>query len=285
MPRYRKILVAYDGSPSSDNALRQAFRLADDEKSWITVLTVVPAYEGDLNLIGIKDVHEQLRRPGEKILARASALAEQEKYGIKPILEEGVPDEKIIQTADSYECCGLIVMGRKGTSGIEKMLVGNTTARVIGSSTKDVLIVPEHGSIGWRKILIATDGSPYSTHAARKAIELAEAYGSEVIIISVVDVPAEFYGEAPDVVDKLIDDAKKYAGELKDLALKAGLSASAVVLEGDSHTAITETAEKEDIHLIVMGSHGRTGIKKLLMGSVTAKVIGYAPCPVLIVKP
>lgn len=284
MPRYRKILVAYDGSPSSDNALRQAFKLADDEKSWITVLTVVPAYDGDLDLIGIKDVHEQLRRPGEKILARASALAEQEKYVIKPILAEGVPDEIIIETADSYECCGLIVMGRKGTSGIEKMLVGNTTARVIGSSTKDVLIVPQHGSIGWRKILIATDGSIYSMRAARKAIELAEAYGSEVKIISVVDVPAEFYGEAPDVVERMIDDAKKYAGELKNLALKTGLSASTVVLEGDSHTAITGTAEKEDIHLIVMGSHGRTGFKKLLMGSVTAKVIGYATCPVLIVR-
>ena len=66
MGRYKKILVAFDGSESSRNALLQAFRLANDEECWITVATVVPAYDGDLDLTGVTDIHAALRRTGRK---------------------------------------------------------------------------------------------------------------------------------------------------------------------------------------------------------------------------
>ena len=69
MGRYRKILVALDGSESGHNALVQSFALARDEKCWLTAATVVPGIDGDLELVGLGDVRAALRKPGEAILA------------------------------------------------------------------------------------------------------------------------------------------------------------------------------------------------------------------------
>ena len=74
MGRYRKILVAIDGSESSRNALLQAFRLAVDEKCWITVTSVVPPVTGDLDLTGVKDVRASLSKPCEEALQEARII-------------------------------------------------------------------------------------------------------------------------------------------------------------------------------------------------------------------
>ncbi len=283
MGKYKKILVAFDGSVSGTNALLQSFRLATEEKSWITVATVVPAYEGDLNLIAVGDIHQALRRPGEEILSRANALAKKEGALIKTVLEEGEAYDRIVDLAEA-ENCGVVVMGRRGSSSIEKSHIGSVTARVIGLSQRDVLVVPEGTNIGWQKILIATDGSRYSELATERAIDFAKSYGGSLIVVSVVDVPAEFYAEAPAAVDKLIDNAKGFVAAARKKAEANYISASSFVGEGDAFEIITKLADKEAIDVIIMGSHGKTGLKRLLMGSVAEKVIGHAPCPVLVVK-
>jgi nucleotide-binding universal stress UspA family protein len=283
MGLYRKILVAFDGSESSVNALHQAFTLANDEKSWITVATIVPSYEGDLDLTGVKDIHKTLLHTGEEILSKARAIAEKERALIKTVLEEGVPYEKLVDVAEEGNA-GIIVIGRRGKSRLERAFVGSVTARVIGHSSKDVLVVPENASIGWKKIFLATDGSRFSGSATDKAINFAQSYGSEFAVISVVDVPSEFYAEAPKAVEDLIKKAKEFVAAVKEKAEASGIKASTFVGEGEAYEVITNTALREKADVIVMGSHGRAGIKKILMGSVTEKVIGYAPCPVLVVK-
>ena len=283
MGKYKKILVAYDGSASGTNALLQSFRLATEEKSWITVATVVPTYDGDIDLIALSDIHEAMRRPGEEILSRANALAKKEGALIKTILEEGEIYDRLVDLAEA-ENCGVVVMGRRGTSSADKSHVGSVTARVIGHSQRDVLVVPEGTIIGWKKILVATDGSRYSDLAVDKAIDFAKSYMGSLTAVSVVDVPSEFYAEAPGVVDKLIISAKGFAAAVSKKAEANDIAASNFVGEGEAFEIITRLAQKEDIDVIIMGSHGRTGLKRLLMGSVTAKVIGHAPCPVLVVK-
>lgn len=283
MGLYRKILVAFDGSESGVNALLQAFTLANNEKSWITVATIVPSYEGDLDLTGVKDIHETLKRTGEETLSMAKAIAEKNRALIKTVVEEGVPYEKLIEIAEA-ENSGIIVMGRRGKSRLERAFVGSVTARVIGNSARDVLVVPEHAEIGWKNILLATDGSTYSKLAADKTIEFAKAYGGEIKVISVVDVPSEFYAEAPKAVEDLIKKAKEFVASVKQKASESDAKATTFVGEGEAYSVITELAKKEKADVIVMGSHGRTGFKKIIMGSVTEKVIGYAPCPVLVVK-
>ncbi|RJQ51363.1 MAG: universal stress protein [Nitrospiraceae bacterium] len=283
MGLYRKILVAFDGSESSVNALHQAFTLANDEKSWITVATIVPSYEGDLDLTGVKDIHKTLRHTGEEMLFRAKAIAEKERAFIKTLLEEGPPYEKLVDIAEA-ENAGIIVMGRQGKSRLERAFVGSVTARVIGHGTRDVLAVPENESLGWKKILLATDGSKYSDAAAQKAIEFAKSYGGELRAISVVDVPTEFYAEAPKAVEDLIRKAKEFVASIKKTAEASGIVTETFIGEGEAYQVITDFAKKENASVILMGSHGRTGFRKVIMGSVTEKVIGYAPCPVLIVK-
>ncbi len=284
MGRYRRILVAVDGSESSRNAFRQACKIALNDKTWLTVITTIPSYEDLYQMPSIREkVSMALRAEGDKIVAEIKKIAAEEDAFIKTIIEEGTPFDTIIDTAEegNYD---LIVMGRHGMKPIEKALVGSVTARVIGNSQRDVLVFPLNSEIGWKNIMLVTDGSKYSLRATDKAINIAESYGGEMTAVSVVDVTEEFQTEAPEAVDKLIEEAKRIVGEVKKKAEAHGIKIEPLVREGEAYRVITDLAKKLASDVIVMGSHGRTGIKRLLMGSVTEKVIGYAPCPVLVIR-
>ncbi|MFA5355107.1 MAG: universal stress protein [Thermodesulfovibrionales bacterium] len=280
----KKVLVAIDGSESGMNALRQSFRLAAQEKSWITVVCVVPPYQGDLDMVGVGNVMEAMRKPCEDALKEAESMAKAEGALIKTVCEEGEAYERIIDLAEA-ENAELIIMGRRGLSGLERALMGSVTARVIGHSRRDVLVVPRTATeVSWKRILLAIDGSKYSAAAIERAIDFAEGYGGELRIISVVDLPTEFYGEAPNVVDDIIGKAKGYVEAAQKKAGERGVRAETFVREGETHQVIADMAKELQADTIVMGSHGRTGLKRLLMGSTTEKVIGYASCPVLVVR-
>jgi nucleotide-binding universal stress UspA family protein len=283
MGKYKKILVAVDGSESSRNALHQAFRLAVDEKCWITVTSVVPPYEGEIEILGVKDIKAALRKPCDDALGEAQRLAEKERALIKTVCEEGEVHERIVDLAEA-ENCDVIVMGRRGMRPVERALVGSVTARVIGHTQRDVLVVPIDATVGWKTIVLATDGSRYSAAAAERSIAFAKAYGGELRVLSVVDVPTEFYAEAPAAVEDLVRKAKGFVADVKKQADAAGVRAETFVGEAEAYQAVNNLAREQKADMIVLGSHGRTGLRRLLMGSVTEKVIGYAPCPVLVVK-
>ena len=283
MGRYRKILVAIDGSAQSMHALRESLKLAVFEKCWITVVSVATDYNGDLSTTAIGDIRKALTEPCRQALAAAEELARSERALIKTVCEQGDPYERIVDLSDA-ENADLIVMGRSGKGSVERNLIGSVTSRVIGYSQKDVLVVPSGAEVGWKSILVATDGSRYSKVATTRAIDFARSYKGELTALSVVDVPEEFYAEAPDVADSMIMKAKKYAGDIRDEAESMGVTSRALVREGESAKIIISVAKDVNADVIVMSSHGRTGLRRLLMGSVTAKVIGLASCPVLVVK-
>ena len=283
MGRYRKILVAVDGSESSRNALHQAFKLANEEKCWITVTSVVPPYEGEIEILGVKDIRAALRKPCEEALAEVEKIAKTERMLVKTVCEEGEVYERIVDLADA-ENCDVIVMGRRGQRPIERSLIGSVTARVIGHTQRDVLVVPNVTAIGWKMIVLATDGSKYSTAATERAIGFAKSYGGELKVISVVDVPSEFYAEAPQAVEDLVRKAKGFVADVKKQSEAAGVKTETFVAEAEAYQAVNNLAQEQKADMIVIGSHGRTGLRRLLMGSVAEKVIGYAPCPVLVVK-
>jgi nucleotide-binding universal stress UspA family protein len=284
MGRYRKILVAVDGSNSSRNAFRQACRIARSDESWITAVTAIPLFQDQFDVISTKEkVSSALTREGENILSDIKKIAGEEDVFVKVKLEEGSPADTIIEIADENNF-DLIVIGRHGKSRIERVLMGSVTARVIGHTPKDVLVVPDNAEIGWQKILLTTDGSKYNKAAAERAIDIAKGYGSEFKIVSVVDVPPEFYAEAANAVDDMVNKAKGYVDDVKKKAETEGVKTEVFVREGESYRIIIDLAVEQGVEIIVMGSHGRTGLERLLMGSVTEKVIGYASCPVLVVK-
>ena len=285
MGKYRKILVAFDGSKSSQNALRQAIKFQETEKAWIMVLVVLPPYEGDLEIIGVSDIKSVLEGSSGKLIAEAKEIAWAERASIITNVEQGQAYEKIVDVADA-ENCDIIVMGRHGVHKIEKMLMGSVTSRVIGYSQKDVLVIPEDAAIRWENILLAVDSSSSSSSeaAVKHAMDVALSYGASITAVSVVDVNDEFYAQVPHAVDKMVDKAKSLLEEVKMNAETLGIKTETIVREGEAYEKIVETAEDKNADMIFMGSHGRTGLKKLVMGSVTEKVIGFSTCPVMVVK-
>ncbi len=132
MKGYRKVLIAVNGSK---NVLVQGLKLANDEKCWITVVKIIPPYEGDLNLTGIKNIEDVLDSGGEKAVSELKDLAD-----IKARLEEGDIHKKIVEVAEE-ENCDLIIMGAKKRNGIKKLFGDNVVKKVIDNSPCPVLVV------------------------------------------------------------------------------------------------------------------------------------------------
>ena len=284
MDKYRKILVAFDGSESGTNALRESLKFAADENCKVTVISVIPPYEGDLSALWTNNIRSSMEKQCSSALSEALKAAHKEGVAIETVCEEGEIYERIVDFAGT-ENYDLIVMGKKGLSLVERALVGSVTARVIGYSRQDVLVIPDGAKISWKKLLVATDGSAYSEAAGKSAIEIAGQNNSEIKVLSVVDVTVEFMIRAQEVYEELVTKAKSFANGIKEKALSAGVKAESLVRDGEVYKVIIDTAKEYQADMIVMGSLGRTGIKRLLMGSTAERVLGHASFPVLIVKP
>ncbi len=281
MGRFRKMLVAFDGSDSAKNALKEACHFAATEKADVVLLVVVPPYEGDLDLIAISDVKDKLESLGGRLLEEGEQVARAQKVEIMKIIEYGEPYEKIVSVAEE-EGCDLIVMGRKGLSSVERELVGSVTARVIGHTQKDVLVIPEGAKLSWNSILIATDNSPNSQCAVQIAFDLAQEQSSAVAAVTVVYGGTDFFAVSHQLIAEMKEEAKRQLEKLQAEATSKGLDLLLMVKEGEPHEGIINAAKEFNAGVIVMGSHGRTGLKRLLMGSITEKVIGFSLCPVLV---
>ena len=134
------------------------------------------------------------------------------------------------------------------------------------------------------KILVAVDGSPFSELAVDQAISLGGICNSEIFVISVVALYPEQLEVAPTLVEKMSEEVRTYLDKAKGKVDKAGIPCETIVhIGGKPHEFIVQEAKEKGIDLIVMGTHGRTGIKRVLLGSVAQNVIGHAPCPVLVV--
>jgi universal stress protein A len=136
----------------------------------------------------------------------------------------------------------------------------------------------------YKNIVLAYDGSKYSKKALQEAIRLAKISRGSLLLLSIVDITDEFESEALGLTDKLTEKLKKLAHKALEQALSQKVKAKVEVHIGDAYEMIGVIAKKRKADIIVMGSHGRTGLTRLLMGSVTSRVIGHAPCSVLVVK-
>ena len=134
------------------------------------------------------------------------------------------------------------------------------------------------------RILVAVDGSSFSDAAVDQAISLGDICNSQIFVISVVDLYPEQMSVAPALVDKMSEEVRQHLDRAKEKVDKANIPCETIVrMGGKPHEFIVQEAKERGIDLIVMGTHGRSGIKKVLMGSVAQNVIGNAPCPVLVV--
>lgn len=145
------------------------------------------------------------------------------------------------------------------------------------------------------RILIATDGSALSRKATEEGIALARSLGASVVgfharmpvlIPYYTDMALVMPQKAADLMaKKALDAAKRYLTKMEDLAKKSGVAFKGVhVVDGAPADAIIKIAKKEKCELIVMASHGRRGISRLLLGSETNHVLAHARIPVLVIR-
>ena len=133
----RKILIAVNGSKE---VLTQGLKLACDEKCWITVVKVLPPHEGDLNLVGIRNIGDVLDSGGSKEVSEINKIAEAEGALVKTRLEEGEAYKKIVEVAQE-ERCDVIIIGAKKRSWIRKIFGDNTVGKVINQAPCPVFVV------------------------------------------------------------------------------------------------------------------------------------------------
>ena len=136
------------------------------------------------------------------------------------------------------------------------------------------------------RILVPTDGSDQSERAFEQALDLALTYDAELHLLNVVDVSSlagEFDSVA--VVDSLEESGRKMTHRLRDRAEEAGVeTVETLVREGVPYSTILDYADDNDVDLVVMGTHGRTGLDRYLLGSVTERVVRKSDVPVLTVR-
>jgi nucleotide-binding universal stress UspA family protein len=134
-----------------------------------------------------------------------------------------------------------------------------------------------------KRILVALDGSVHSAKALDQALSLGKVCNSTLFLIGVVDLYPEVLEKAPAAVETLSAEVGEILRQGKEMAEKEGVECETIVHIGAKvHEFIVGEAKEKDVDLIAMGTHGRTGIKGLLMGSVAQRVIGHAPCAVLV---
>jgi nucleotide-binding universal stress UspA family protein len=139
-----------------------------------------------------------------------------------------------------------------------------------------------------KRIMIATDGSDYSIRAAELGISLTKLLKAEITIIYVIDTVVldqiSKVGERDETESELKRDGERYLRYISSLAEKEGLKSNTMLLKGKPFEQIVHLAKSMSMDLIVIGTYGRRGADRILIGSVAERVIEYAPCPVLVVR-
>jgi nucleotide-binding universal stress UspA family protein len=138
--------------------------------------------------------------------------------------------------------------------------------------------------LGFERLLLATDGSASAQSAIEEAIAIAKTCSSRLYVISVIEVNPEYDALAPRIVERAELETKEHLASIREKASKEGVSCEVISHQGEEpYRFIVDEAVSKKADMIIMGTHGRTGLKRLMMGSVTSRVIGHAPCKVMVV--
>ena len=279
---YTRILVATGGSPWSDAAVAYAIALAMHMRAELCILTVLNVsgvYATPDVMTSSELLMESVEQQGQDLLAHATARATDAGVPHVAILKWGNVTETVLQTA-AEEQCDLIVLGSRGLSGFKRLMLGSISNAVTAKAQCPVLVIkqPPPAVLSWRRVLVATGGSPWSDAAVDHALELARAQQLVVCLLYVEP-------RRPRRTDSgLTSDAKNVLALAEARAAAAGVPYEAKLAHGDVTTMILDTATQQQCDVIVLGSRGLTGFKRLMLGSISNAIAATAPVPVLIVK-
>ncbi len=295
------ILLATDGSQEASLAAMSAVELARDTNSELHVVTVAekyPSYEvyrplsSHSHHLARNLLDEQVKK-----IERAGGTVKEAH------LKSGTAEREVIELAEEVGA-ELIVTGTRGRGGIRRALMGSVSTSVVHYAHCSVLVV--RGSWGQEeqnhvpgKILLAYDGSTEASAAAGVAAEIANLTGSELHLLHVVprepypapfayipDETAEAWRTREASLEREGEQARSFVeGQAQRMEARGARIAEAHLSLGRPDKEVVRLAEDLNAGLVVMGSRGRGGIGRALMGSVSDSVVRHAHCPVMVVRP
>ena len=297
---FKKILVPLDGSDLAERALEPALAIACQQQGSEVILLSVPVYKDILvpgtagfDLLLPDQSLDHFRENVETYLHEIKTTWERPDTRLRTQIQDGDVASVIVDTAEDI-AADLIIMTTHGYSGFSRWLLGSVTERVLRSAPCPVLAIREKRPL--TNILITLDGSLLAETALEPGVELARLLGGKVTLLQVdqeanlgalelsmlevVETGLSRHIQKQDGEDHLINYlthvAKKYRQE--------GLTVETVVMEGTPARSILDFVEAEEIDLIVMTTHGRSGLKRWVYGSVTEKVLRSTDAAMLIIR-
>lgn len=295
---FSRILVGVDDSEQAKTAAAFAARLAREHRGELVLCHVVrPVLSGARPDSG-SAASDSL--PDDASAKRANTLLDAfaeraELLGIaaQQRIVEGEAANAIVEIADEL-ACRLIVVGTHHAAGVQQLLIGSVTNAVLRASTLPVLTIGRGLRLGdetrrcFERVVVATDDSEPSEAAIEIAFRLPPEDRRKLVFCCVADVDhaadaGPGTSDDPTLGNRLTARAQTVADRARTLALARGITAESRVLEGNPSEALNAAAEQEEADLIILGSHGRRGFERLLLGSVAESVVRTAAVPVLVV--
>ncbi len=279
----KKILIATDFSKSSENVVTNAIDIAKLFESGIILIHVLPdgIDNNKVKTLIKKAAETQLNEIKERI----------DKEGIvtdTPILKFGNHFDKIIQVSNK-ENVNLIIVGSGEKPKKDVFKLGTTAEKLVRRSDKPVLVIKKGSNFKKiNKIICPVDFSEESTLALSSSINIARRYDAKLIVLGILE-PSKlgFKGlhlKWDDIdASNLVDFEKEMASFLEKFNL-VDVNYKSVIKSGDPAKKILKTIQKRNIDLLVMGSSGKSNFHRMIMGSVTEKVIREVPCNFLTLK-
>ena len=272
LPSYNRILLASEGTEFDVGAERVAIDLA---ARWtLGLLAVIPVVSNPEFEVVAPQLAERAEAAAASHLERLRGLASQRGVELTGTVRLGeMPYREIVDEARE-RAADLIVLRRRGKRGfLANALVGAMSHMVIGQAPCDVLIVARAARMWSQGLLLATDGSAHSARAAEAAAAVALRCSLPVTVVCVLAHPQD-------------DRARATANVEAATALlrAAGVRAEGRTAEGRPHEAILNVGREVHADLIVVGRRGLGGVERLLLGSTSERVAGFADCAVLIAR-
>jgi nucleotide-binding universal stress UspA family protein len=300
MTMIKKILIPLDGSEVAEHALQPALDLAQAAGGEVVLLRclvgiplLMPDLAGMYSSMQIEETIEQFRAEAEGYLATIQQQRARPGVTIQAEVHDGDAAGVIVDLA-AEEGVDLIVMSTHGYSGLQRWALGSVTERVLQRAPCPVLVIRSAEPI--TRVLITLDGSELAEHALEPALEIAGYLAAEVTLLRVnhpaAVTPAEFAqlewvesGLRQRLLDSARRDAQTYLGDVVRRYGSEAQSIKLAVAEGPVADRILEFALTEQINLIAMSTHGYSGLRHWVYGSVTEKVLRGSHCSMLIVRP
>ena len=298
---YTKILIPLDGSKTAEKVLPYARYLAGKLKLPVELLAVIDMAEMASHIPAEKArffdsmIEEGVKKSASYLRGVAGTFGD---ANVKCTVEKGRADEVILAKGET-DTGTLICMATHGRSGLDRFLLGSVTEKVLRAAANPLLLVratqeaKSDGTAVLKSIVVPLDGSELAESIIPTAAEKAKELGLEVILFRAHHLPTSAYAsdemysavDYDEVIAGVRDEATQYlekkAAEVKKLGVE---KVSVVSKEGFAADEIITLARKNPDTLIAMCSHGRTGVKRWMLGSVTEAVVRHSGDPVLVMR-